>query len=286
MSDYWLSGAADLHVHSAPDVYERKMDDIALATEARDRGMRALLLKSHHTLTADRAAIARTYVPGIAVFGGLALNQTVGGLNPVAVETAVAFGAKQIWMPTLHAAHCLEVAEHEMFLREREMGREGIRVADAEGQLDPAVMPILEIVRDADIILGTGHIAPEESLVLLAAAADLGISRLLVTHPLMSFTRFTRAQLKRAVELGGVLEFDRLECIPSWKNAVDPAETAAAIREVGAENCVMGSDGGQASNPRPPQMLVDFADALAEEGLTREELRRMMVETPARLLDL
>jgi len=286
MSDFWISGAVDIHVHSAPDVYERKMDDIALATEARDRGMRALLLKSHHTLTADRAQIAASQVPGIAVFGGLALNRTVGGLNPVAVETAVAFGAKQIWMPTLHAAHCLEVAEHEMFVREREMGRKGIRVADAEGELDPAVPPILEIIRDADIILGTGHIAPEESLVLLERARDMGMTKLLVTHPLMSFTRFSRDQMKLAVELGGVLEFDRLECIPSWKNAVDPAETAAAIREVGAGNCVMGSDGGQASNPRPPQMLEDFAEALAQEGLTRADLRRMMIDTPARLLGL
>lgn len=286
MSNDWISGAVDLHVHSAPDVYARKMDDIALAREARDRGMRALLLKSHHTLTADRAQIAASQAPGIAVFGGLALNQTVGGLNPVAVETAVAFGAKQIWMPTLHAAHCLEVAEHEMFVRERKMGRKGIRVADGDGRLAPDLLPILEIVRDAEIILGTGHIAPEESLALLEKARDMGMTKLLVTHPLMSFTRFSRDQMRLAVKLGGVLEFDRLECIPSWKNAVDPAETAAAIREVGAENCVMGSDGGQASNPRPPQMLEDFAEALSGEGLTREELRRMMVDTPARLLDI
>ncbi len=278
-----LTGAIDLHVHSAPDVYERSVDDRELVREAETAGMRAVLLKSHHTLTADRATLAAQDV-GIGVFGGLALNLSVGGLNPVAVETAIAFGARQIWMPTLHAANCLEVAEAEMFRAEARKGREGIRVVDADGRVTREVMPILEQVRDADIALGTGHLAPEESLALLRVASDMGITKMLVTHPLMQFTRFDLDQMKAAAELGAMLEFDYLSCSPKWHAAVPPRRTARAIHAVGPEHCVMATDGGQPYNPHPPEMLRAFATALRDEGLAEPDLRRMMCTNPARIL--
>src|SRR5688500_18689373 len=99
--DIDLTGAIDLHLHSAPDVRPRKLDDLAVARAAAARGIRAILLKSHVTLTADRAYLVEQVVPGIRVFGGLALNHAVGGINPVAVETALRMGAAEIWMPTL-----------------------------------------------------------------------------------------------------------------------------------------------------------------------------------------
>src|SRR5699024_8419537 len=129
---------------------------------------------------------------------------------------------REIWMPTIHAAHCMQVATGDMFQAEVRKGRQGISILDNEGELIDAVRPILALIRDADITLGTGHLAPEESLVLLAEAQKIGITRLLVTHPLMSFTRFTTDQMKQAVELGGLLEFDYLSCSPNWQDAVDP----------------------------------------------------------------
>lgn len=280
-----ISGAIDLHVHSAPDVYERSVDDVELVREAEAAGMRAVLLKSHHTLTADRAALARREVK-IGVYGGLALNHTVGGLNPVAVETAIAFGARQIWMPTLHAANCLETAEAEMFRAEARKGRVGLRPLDSDGQPLPEVMLILEQIRDADILLGTGHLAPEESLALLRAARDMGLSRMLVTHPLMPFTRFDTDQMRAAASLGALLEFDYLSCSPKWQGAVTPDRTARAIHAVGADHCVLGTDGGQPYNPHPPEMLRRFASALLEEGLPEEDIRRMMCDNPARALGI
>lgn len=280
-----VAGAIDLHVHTAPDVYPRRLDDLALARRAEAAGMRALLLKSHHTLTADRAALVAPQV-GIEVFGGLALNHTVGGLNPVAVETAIAFGAREIWLPTLHAAHCLDVAEHEMFRAEARKGRRGIRAVDDEGRPVPELLTILELLRDADIALGTGHLAPEESLAVLRAARAMGLTKLVVTHPLMSFTRFTVAQMREAVACGAVLEFDYLSCMPAWQGSVPPSVTAEAIRAVGPEHCVLGTDGGQANNPEPPDMLRMFAAALFDEGIPPDDLRLMMCTNPARVLGI
>ena len=280
-----LDGAIDLHVHTAPDVYPRSLDDRELVRAAEHARMRAILLKSHHTLTADRATLAAQDV-SLPVFGGLALNLTVGGLNPAAVETAIAFGARQIWMPTIHAQHCLTYASQEMFQAEARKGYAGLSIFNADGAPIPALLPILELIRDADIALGTGHLAPAESLALLQYARDLGLKRLLVTHPLMSFTRFTTAQLEQAVALGAFLEFDALSCHPNWPQAMPADATAAAIQHVGPEHCVIASDGGQAANPTAPNMLLDFAHRLAAAGLPADAFPTLMHDNPAYLLDL
>ncbi len=280
-----LSGAIDLHVHTAPDVYPRSVDDFGVVRRAEQEGMRAVLLKSHHTLTADRAAVAAKGA-GLAVFGGLALNRTVGGLNPDAVEAALAFGAKQIWMPTIHATHCLKTAEQEMFRAEARKGVEGISILDGEGGLVPEIGPLLELIRDADVILGTGHLSPGESLALLRRGKDMGLKKMLVTHPLMSFIRFPDDGMREAVSLGARLEFDALSCWKTWPGAVPPARTAAAIRAVGPSHCVLATDGGQASNPSPPAMLREFVASLSNEGISEADLRVMMCASPAQLLGL
>jgi len=280
-----LDGAIDLHVHSAPDVYPRLLDDLEVAREAESAGMRALLLKSHHTLTADRATLVNRRVKPV-VGGGLVLNLTVGGFNPVAVETALAFGARQIWMPTIHARHCLRTATAAMFQDEARKGYEGLTLFDADERPASGLPETLELIRDADAILGTGHLAPWESLQLLELARGMGLRRLLVTHPQMSFTRFTIEQMRRAVELGAVLEFDALSCHPNWHEPMPPVDAAREIQAIGEAHCVLASDGGQSNNAPAPRMLFEFAEALHQHGIPEDALEQMMCENPAKLLSL
>jgi hypothetical protein len=132
-----LTGLIDKHIHSSPDVQPRYADDIQLAREAREARMRAVLLKSHVTLTADRASLAEKTVDGLCVFGGLALNYPAGGLNPSAVEVAIKLGAKEIWMPTRSAAHVLE-----------QNGKPGgIRLLDEGGRLAPGLFEIMDLIK-------------------------------------------------------------------------------------------------------------------------------------------
>jgi len=100
-----LRGAIDLHTHSAPSLFDRLLDDVGLAEQARDAGMRAVLYKAHEQDTTGRAALVRRAVPGIQAFGGLVLNHVAGGLNPAAVEASIGLGARMVWMPTMSAAH-------------------------------------------------------------------------------------------------------------------------------------------------------------------------------------
>ena len=93
--------AIDLHVHTAPDVMRRRITDIDLARKHREAGLGGFVLKSHYVPTAERAATVRQAVPGVAVYGGIVLNGSVGGMNPLAVEIAAREGARVVWMPTV-----------------------------------------------------------------------------------------------------------------------------------------------------------------------------------------
>lgn len=279
-----LDGAIDLHVHSGPDVVARSLDDFGLAEAAAAAGMRGLLLKNHHTLTADRAALVASRT-SVEVFGGLVLNHSVGGLNPWAVEQAIAFGAKEIWLPTLDAVRPAAVVEDEPFVGGRG-GVPGIALLDDRGEPVPALRPILEMVRDAGVILGTGHLSPAESLAVLRHARALGVRRLLVTHPLMRFCRFSSEQMQAAIDEGALLELCALETLPTWPGALSVGEVAAVIERVGHRNCVLATDGGQASHEPAPEMLRSFASALRSEGIPETALHIMMCETPAMLLGL
>src|ERR1041385_2735328 len=98
-----LNGAIDMHAHSYPDGVDRSIDAIDLAKLAKNRGMRAIVLKNHYEPTASLAYIVRKEVAGIEVFGGISLDLTVGGVNPAAVEWMTkgkgSYG-KVVWLPT------------------------------------------------------------------------------------------------------------------------------------------------------------------------------------------
>ena len=100
------AGVIDMHVHSHPDVFGRNMDDIDVAQLAKARGMRGIVLKNHISETASRAALVMKVVPGIEVFGGIVLNNAVGGINPNAVEwmhRVYGSRGKVVWLPTFES---------------------------------------------------------------------------------------------------------------------------------------------------------------------------------------
>ena len=101
-----LRGAIDIHVHADPDNVPRSLDGLEAARFAKDKGMRAIVLKSHFDPTAGLALLARKAVPGIEVFGGIDLNLPVGGMNPHAVEHMARVNGgwgRMVWMSTFDA---------------------------------------------------------------------------------------------------------------------------------------------------------------------------------------
>ena len=93
-----LKDAYDLHVHCSPDVVPRSQSFLEVAQAARDAGMAGVGLKDHTTSTVDRCfALNRLFPNGPRFFSSIALNAPVGGLNPAAVEAALANGIDIPW---------------------------------------------------------------------------------------------------------------------------------------------------------------------------------------------
>jgi hypothetical protein len=273
LPDY-LEGAVDLHVHSAPDVDKRRFDDLELARAAKDAGVGAVLIKSHQNSTVERAWLVSQCVPGIRVYGGLVLNETVGGLNPAAVRLALELGARQVWMPTRSARN------HRLY--HGQAG--GITILDEQDQLLPVVQEILLAMAASDCILGTGHLSPEETSVLIDAALKLGVSKILVTHPEWGPTYHSWESQKELAKRGDV-SFERCFVSTTHLCGCVPFETIErAIIETGVERTILSTDLGQPETPPPAEGLRLYAERLRASGFSVDQIRTMMQANPERLL--
>jgi hypothetical protein len=273
-----LKGAIDIHVHSLPDDRPRALDVVDAAVQARDRGMRAIVLKNHYESTAGDVYLVRKLVPGIEIFGGIDLNLTVGGINPAAVEhmTRVTGGwGRIVWMPTFDSENQVRYAKET---------RASVSVAK-NGELLPAVREVIALIAKHDLILATGHSSADEALLLLREGRRQGVRRMVVTHAINPPILMTADHMREAAQLGAFIEF-----VGSTPEGPDAAarydRMAAAIRQVGAASCILSSDLGQAGNPLPAVGFARFMAALMARGVTRADIERMTKENPARLLGL
>ena len=181
-----LQGAYDLQVHVAPDVIERRIDDLDLAKEFLGRGLKGFVLKSHYFPTAERAKVVTKAVPGIAAYGAITLNHSVGGLNPVALELAGRSGCKIVWFPTVDAknetAGRLDGPNVKLPFWakiQRELAATGISpppltVLDANGKISEATRRCIELIARHNMILATGHLGRVEIFELVKTAREMG----------------------------------------------------------------------------------------------------------------
>ncbi|MFQ5913719.1 MAG: DUF6282 family protein [Nitrospinota bacterium] len=283
-----LEGAIDLHVHTAPALFERPYDDAETAALAKEAGMRAVVVKDHHSPTALRAYYARKIVPGVEVFGGVALNTYEGGLNPYIVESELKYGAKIVWMPTVTAENHLRVLGAPTFAGYDSTFKipvEGITVLDEKGRLRAEVDPILELIRDEGAVLATGHLSLVETEALVDRALNVGVKKILLQHVNFIIPDLGPDVQRRFTERGVTMEYSYLPITPLWFNH-PPKVLAEWLREVGTENCVLVTDVGNMYNPAPPEGLRIFIESLLTEGVPEGAIRTMAHENPARLLNL
>lgn len=283
------AGVIDLHTHSHPDVFGRNIDDVDLATIARARGMRGIVLKNHISETASRAALAMKAVPGIEVFGGIVLNKAVGGVNPDAVEwmhRMYGSRGKVVWLPTF------ESDKHVKTFGKPDA--KGLVVAP-NGVVTPEMEAILKIIARENLLLATGHVHPEEVIAVVKRGRELGVKNMVVTHGLTNVPGLTMAQAKEAVAMGAVIEvcFLQFQAGPNaplaflthWTQ-INAKNVAQAIKELGAGGLVVSSDLGQSANMVHPDGIEVAIAAMKREGISDADIDLMLRKTPARLLGL
>ncbi len=284
-----LDGAIDLHVHPGPSPFPRRIGIREAAQQAADAGFSAILVKSHHhSMLTDIQALEGDGGPmPIPVYGGVALNNYVGGVNPVAVELSVNRGGRLVWFPTVSSdqhicAHSDELrfptTDHALTVGD------ALRVIDEHGTLTPAASAVLDQIKRYDLILSTGHMSPDEVTAVLRAAHERGITKLLVNHP--NFVIEANEDLVHEwIALGAVIEhslcmYDDRTSYCNW----DLAELIRLINLFGIEHTLFGSDLGQKGNPLPVEGWERIIGELLDAGFTVEQLRTITVTNPSRLL--
>jgi predicted TIM-barrel fold metal-dependent hydrolase len=282
-----LEGSIDVHIHSAPDIFPRILNDVELAFMAKQEGMRAILVKSHVVITADRAEIASQQAD-FPVFGAVALNLPVGGLNLEAVEVALKLGAKEVWMPTIHAKHFSAQKDHVPTLATAvKADVEGIYLLNKDGSLKEEIYPILKKIAEYDVALGTGHITKQETMTVVKEAARAGVKKIILTHPLATFVNYSVDDMKEALNNGVMFiehvynDVTRQVAFPITQKMI-----AEAIRALGAKHTIMSTDSGQWLNPVPVQQMGIYIKDMLDLGISEGDIRTMVSANPARMLGL
>jgi len=295
-NDAWtaIQGAYDLQVHVAPDVIERRTDDIDLGTDFLSRGLNGFVLKSHYVPTAERAQVVSRAVPGIEAYGAIAMNHSIGGLNPVAVEIAGRSGNKIVWMPTVDAANetagRLDGGSDKLPFWakiQREIAAAGITrppmtVLDGEGGISEETRQCLELIAKHEMILATGHLGRHEIFPLVKEARNAGIKRIVITHAEFPSQNLTGAEQAELADLGAIIE----HCFTTYHTNKAPWEAVFAnIRAVGVERAILSTDLGQKTNPPVAEGFAMFAQQLLDAGFTGAEINRMAATIPHSLIE-
>jgi hypothetical protein len=284
-----IRDTVDLHYHSGPSPFPRRFDPVDSAKHYDEHGFKAVVYKSHHHNTVMDILSIKAILDEmrVRVFGGIALNGLVGGLNPRAVEMCLKMGGKVVWFPTISSlSHCEYHSHGGSFPQATMQLRDEVPnpVFGEDGKLKPEVYDIIQLIKEEDAVLAAGHLSPPEIFAVFKAAREAGVEKLLVLHPEF-VVNMSEDEGRELAQMGAYIEHevgmyyrDRPEYpisrLISWINAVGPERTT------------LGSDTGQATSPLPSEVFGKVAQELVDNGVSERDLHRMLSDNPGSLLNL
>ena len=280
-----LKGVIDMHVHSNPDIRHRAYDDFELMEAAIRVGARAIVINTHQGTTVDRAYLCNRHNEIIhhgdndfTMFGSVTLNRQMGGLNAAAVESGLKLGAKVIWLPTQSARNNLEKQKGDL-----SKAVEVIR----DGKIVPELQDIFQLIKDFDVVLGTGHLSPEEIFRVVEAARNAGVRKIVVTHPEWWMVGMSlEDQVRLVQDYDIILEHCFAQPMGGGKYKSNLPLNLEAIQACGYKNVMVSTDGGQVENPFWEAALEQYIQYLADHGISEEQIFYMTHEIQTRLLNL
>lgn len=289
-----LVGAVDNHVHASPHINGRSLDVFQAVQQAATAGMRGIGLMDNFANSSGLAALANRQLGhlGVEVFGGLIMEPAAGGISAENVRIALKLGygapgdgARFISLPTHHTRH--------IAVMENRSGAyvDGCLSIPETGALPEPLPEIFDLVAGADVVLNTGHLSGPEALRVVRSAKERGVERILV--PASHYDTETVAALAGE---GAHVEFSfffvthatqtGLTHVDDDRNTVPPVsapQMAALIAAAPADKVVVSGDCGVFLLPPPVEGLREFLLLLESCGVPRDDLRRMVSDTPARL---
>ncbi|WP_459986247.1 DUF6282 family protein [Nocardioides sp. AN3] len=263
----------DLHVHASPSLMPRHGNDGETVAAEQAQGISTIVLKAHEGSTVERAALA-----GENVYGGIVLNSPVGGANPDAVEVAARLGGRVVWMPTVSSPNHQASSRSPELAVHSHVTLRAVGVVE-DGRLRAEWYDVLDAVAHHDLLLGSGHLSVEETVVVFTEARKRGVERLLVNHPKMAFMHWADPLGPELRRLGAHLE---LGILPDL--LTDPPDASLSlVGHYPNELLVFGADLGHADHPAPAEIVPGWlrklerhAGAKAAAAITTGNSRQLL----------
>ncbi|MBV7334501.1 hypothetical protein KFU94_40935 [Chloroflexi bacterium TSY] len=316
-----LQGAIDIHVHPGPHLFSspRRVDPFEAAQQARDAGMRAIVLLDVFEMSYGTAWLVNKVVPDFETYGGLIMNTVYGGMNPRAVKTAlyygdgakyISFGAHSTYYQAAKEGRVVDgkfVPLSELYpkFKTEEVDR-AIRIPVDE-EPGPELDEILHMIADhPHVYLDTGHVSVAEAMQLIDLKERYGYEKIIVSS---SVTKIASTdELKVMAAKGAFIEYTMAAYtaatpiplthyyVEKEYSSIDEgmSESAAGglpfiaqqMQELGAENCIMATDFGRYALSTPVEGLRQFIACLLDLGIPPADIQTMVKTNPEKLLGL
>ncbi len=298
-------GLIDMHVHVGPEFIKRRYSAASLAEEARREGI-GVVMKNHFQPTTAWVSMVREDGDEVPLIGAVALNLGCGGIDYHGIRSALSgwktvttdsdpdSGRFVVWMPTVCAESHLDLygrkdmdllwGVDDKYTATIAPG-DGLSVIDDVGGLIPGLDRALDLIVERDLVLASGHLAGGETKRLVARAHELGVRRVVLTHPLWQATELTPDEVRELyVAYGAYTElcFTNLAMHGIDDFSID--DYMEVIEAVGPDGVILSSDCGQTFTPTVADCAREFHELLRQAGVSDDDLELMSVINPNRVL--
>ena len=287
--DELMKDSIDIHAHGGSEPFDRICLEDEMLQEYTKAGCKAVVIKTWYTPSASRNALLQKQLNTwakqqelnpVQIFGGITLNQSVGGLNPNAVLRCLKYpGMKYVWLPMVDSYH------HRKLVYDDTSGS-GLRILNEKGKVLPELQEILRIVADNDLIIASGHYPYAETSVVFEEAKRLGVNRMEAVHPAHIHSKTTIEQMKTYAKEGVNMMLSGLGTLCFPLHETGPVYAAQMISEVGADHFVFGSDFGQIHNPSHIVGMRWMIQMMLTYGVSKNDLTKIFKVNPAKHLGL
>lgn len=291
----FLQGVVDIHIHAGPSVAKRKVDAIEMLEQAEQAGYAGFLVKDHYVPSAHGCIMAEGHhSKGCKVFSSIAMNNSIGGFNLMALDTAYNMGAKIAYMPTVSSKLHVDGHKGKQFLGSGGMTTEEqpIYYLDGSGRLIPEVSEVLNyMAAHPDFVLASGHGTPGEINVLVEEAFKRGVKKMLINHPHFTVNA-SMEEVLRWSRIGACIEVTAMEhgmVLEDNDKLFNSIDLMQRLLDAGVplSRLVISSDFGQSISPYPVEGLYKYLDLLYETvGIREADLAVMVKDNPAWLMGI
>ena len=294
-ADELLGSMVDTHCHVQNDTSDDPLQTETtkdLIWSCREGGMRGVVLKAHGWPAVRLARELDAACEGFRVYPSVTLNSTAGGPYPWVVEMAWQLGARYVWLPTWSALNdrnsrvsftriMVDRGYNGFF---KDIPESGFYTGlDEEGSLKRNVRDVVDLCKEHDLVLGTGHGSTAEALAVARYAKSVGFERLVFTHPHVGISDVTDEQVEEFVSCGGHIELCMLETEP-FSGCMTAERWVRICKTVGYDHCLISSDHFWGWKTTIPEQFRSFLTRMHDAGASMGDLSAM-VEVPRRLLE-